>query len=133
MANVASLYELFGVSNTCTDDELRKSFLQLISKVYPDRNHDQNTEATRKTQELNAAYQALKNHRTKPQPAFSKGNNDLNFSVKFSFLFNTDVDLNDVANRKTSFRQKWEMFRDNPSDPICALLLIHASTAAQRI
>jgi curved DNA-binding protein CbpA len=127
VGNVESLYDLFGVSKTCTDEQLRKSFCQAIAEVHPDLNPQDVTQATAKTQEINAAYQALKRHRYKPRPDAADRSTSFDVSFKFSFGLNSGVDVDDIANRKDSFRQQWEKFRSHPTDPISALLLIHAS------
>jgi DnaJ-class molecular chaperone len=146
MTTIESLYHLFGVQHTCTDEELRRAYCQLISNFHPDRNPDQIAEATAKTQELNAAYQELKRYRSiqrgrshnakkngdhRDQFGFESGGINIKFGFGFGGI-DPDAIIKDVIKRKTDFRESYHRFRENPADPICALLLIQASFEAER-
>ena len=52
------------------------------------------------------------------------------FTIQTSF--GGVVDTKDIARRKTAFRNEWEKFRQNPSDPISALRLLHAAFGAEQ-
>lgn len=49
--------ELLEVSPDASEEEIRDAYVKLVKRVHPDRSKD--PEATRKTQELNAAYELL--------------------------------------------------------------------------
>jgi tetratricopeptide (TPR) repeat protein len=129
-----SLYRLFGVPPTCTDDELRRAYHHAILKHHPDRNPHQIDAATIKTQQLTSAYAELKDRRAsqsaEPQSIDSEHGikvtvDGYEFTIQFSF--GSGVDIEDIANRKAAFRNEWEKFRQDPSDPIAALHLVHAA------
>lgn len=130
----ASLYELFDVPPTCTEDELRRAYHDAILEQHPDRNPQDIETATIKTQQITSAYAQLKNLRAS-QSADSESVSDttgggLKSTVEFSF--STGIDLEDIANRKIAFRNEWEKFRQHPSDPMSALRLVHAAFRAER-
>ena len=64
MVTIESLYRLFDVPPTCSDDELKHAYFHALLKHHPDKNLDDIDVATVKTQELTVAYANLKNFRT---------------------------------------------------------------------
>ena len=61
-------YKVLGVSPNATDEEIKQAYRRLAKKYHPDRNPD-DKEAARKMQEVNAAYEQIKN----PDKAQSSG------------------------------------------------------------
>ena len=53
-------YKILGVSPDASDEEIKKAYRRLAMKYHPDRNPG-DAEAARKMQEINAAYEAIKN------------------------------------------------------------------------
>lgn len=139
MATTHSLYNLFEVPPTCTDDELRQAYHRALLEHHPDRNPHQVESATAKTQQLTLAYAELKNcratqsaipHEMDSGHSIKTTVDGIEFTIPFSF--GGGVNLEDVGKRKTAFRDEWENFRRNPSDPLCALRLVHAAFRAEQ-
>ena len=61
-------YKVLGVSPDASDEEIKRAYRQLAKKYHPDRNPD-DQEAARKMQEINAAYEQIKNPQ-KQQPNY---------------------------------------------------------------
>lgn len=53
-------YKVLGVSPNATDDEIKQAYRRLAKKYHPDRNPG-DAEAAKKMQEVNAAYEQIKN------------------------------------------------------------------------
>ena len=53
-------YKVLGISRDASDDEIKRAYRQLAKKYHPDRNPG-DAEAARKMQEINAAYEQIKN------------------------------------------------------------------------
>ena len=53
-------YKVLGVDRNASDEEIKKAYRTLAKKYHPDRNPG-DAEAARKMQEVNAAYEQIKN------------------------------------------------------------------------
>lgn len=53
-------YQVLGVSRDATDEEIKRAYRQLAKKYHPDRNPG-DAEAAKKMQQVNAAYEQIKN------------------------------------------------------------------------
>lgn len=53
-------YKILGVSRDATDEEIKRAYRQLAKKYHPDRNPG-DAEAAKKMQQVNAAYEQIKN------------------------------------------------------------------------
>ena len=60
-------YKVLGVSPDASDEEIKRAYRSLAKKYHPDRNPG-DQEAARKMQEINAAYEQIKN--PQPQPNY---------------------------------------------------------------
>lgn len=132
MKTIESLYQLFDVSPTCSDDELRRAYLRALLKHHPDKNPHDIDAATVRTQEINVGYTKLKELRANQE---YYGDNrktvivDEGLIIEFSF---GNVDLDDIAERKSSFQNDWKRYKKNSSDPVVALRLINSAFRAER-
>lgn len=65
-------YEVLGVSRNASEDEIKSAYRRLAKKYHPDL-HPGDAECARKMNEVNAAYDAIKNPQTQRQSASSYG------------------------------------------------------------
>ena len=71
-SNVKNYYEILGVSETATDDEIRKAYKKLAIKWHPDKNPENQKEAEEKFKEIAEAYSVLSDPKKKREWEFSK-------------------------------------------------------------
>ena len=64
-------YKILGVSRDASDEEIKRAYRQLAKKYHPDRNPG-DAEAAKKMQQVNAAYEQIKNPE-KAQPGAGHG------------------------------------------------------------
>lgn len=63
-------YKILGVAKEATDLEIKKAYRKLALKFHPDKNQDSDLskkEAYKKTQEINVAYEVLKDKKKRQQ------------------------------------------------------------------
>ena len=65
-------YKVLGVSPDASDEEIKKAYRELTKKYHPDRNPD-NPAAAEKMNDINAAYDAIKNGTAQQQYAYQNG------------------------------------------------------------
>ena len=65
-------YKVLGVSPDASDEEIKKAYRELTKKYHPDRNPD-NPAAAEKMNDINAAYDAIKNGTAQQQYAYQQG------------------------------------------------------------
>jgi len=70
-SSIADAYKALGLNSECTDQEIKKTYRKLMSQNHPDKlmgqglPEDMIKVATERSQEIQAAYDYLKTHRTK--------------------------------------------------------------------
>lgn len=71
-------YQVLGISRDASDEEIKQAYRRLAKKYHPDRNPG-DAEAARKMQEVNAAYEQIKNPdktRTDPFGSYQQRGNE---------------------------------------------------------
>lgn len=130
------LYKLFEVSHSCSDEELRKSYRKLLLHSHPDVNPASIEDATRKTQQVLAAYGYLtewrRAHSRSAGEVVEKQEPEVVIEtatgVKVSFSSSAfGVSLNRIAALKEELRDAWREFGDRQYDVKAALRLVRAA------
>jgi tetratricopeptide (TPR) repeat protein len=125
-----SLYKLFDLPITCTDDELRHAYLRAMRQHHPDRNPQRVDEATAQSQQVASAYEELKQWRTLSFGQSASTVNGLNTPVLKTDTRDETVVIKGIAKRKADF--ELEKFRYNSADPLSALRFLHTAFRAGR-
>jgi DnaJ-class molecular chaperone len=86
---MSNLYELLGVANDADESQIKKAYRTLSLKYHPDRNSSE--EATAKFQQINEAYETLKD------PELRK-KHDMQGAMNENFNFNDADNFNDINN-----------------------------------
>lgn len=66
-------YQVLGVSPNATDEEITKTYRQLVKKYHPDLNPDDPETANKKMSEINVAYENIKNIRSGKTGGYGPG------------------------------------------------------------
>ncbi len=78
-------YKVLGVSPDASDEEIKRAYRQLAKQYHPDRNPG-DEEAAKKMQEINAAYEQIKNpEKAGPQPGSGYGYDPFGGSYQRSY------------------------------------------------
>ena len=133
MKTIESLYTLLDVPPTCSDDEFRQAYFHALLKHQPDKEHFGIQEKIDKTQEIVLAYTKLQEYRREEHDESDLQSiiDDEEFTTDYSF--ESRINLDDIAERKSTFRQNWGKFKENPSDTIGALRLINSAFRAGQL
>jgi len=88
-----NFYEILGVSENADDSEIKKAYMKLSLKYHPDRNPENVEEATKKFQEINSAYEEIKDEQSR-----AKYNHKLKYGDNAVFEGNEMNDINQFFN-----------------------------------
>ena len=65
-------YEFLGIDRNVTDEEVKKAYKRLAKKYHPDNfataSEDKKKQAEEKMKAINAAYDSIKEERSRPKP-----------------------------------------------------------------
>lgn len=129
-SSAGELYSLFGLTPACSDERLRQRYRALLLQYHPDRNPKDVERGTRKTQELNAAYAALKRHREQDSNTGRIAPMTAAVTISVGAPFGVSLDL--IRKLKKEFRDAWEYYSPRPHDVKAALRLVRVGLRAGR-
>ena len=103
MSDKTNYYEVLGVSETATKDEIRKAYKKLAIKWHPDKNQDNKEEAEEKFKAISEAYAVLSDPKKKEEwESYRNGGFEGNFEFDkhfdpFSFFKDDFGDFGDFG------------------------------------
>lgn len=101
MADKRDYYEVLGVDNSASDEQIKKAYRKLAKKYHPDMNPG-NKEAEAKFKEVNEAYEILSDPQKKARyDQFGFAGVDPNYGAGAgggAYGFDGDIDLGDIFN-----------------------------------
>ena len=95
-------YSVLGVSNTASDEEIKKAYRELVRKYHPDNYHDNPLAdlAQEKMKEINEAYDTITKARSSGGGGYSSSSGGSSYSGGGAgLLYHTDQDLHRVHSR----------------------------------
>ena len=83
---MVNLYEILGLKNSCTQDEIKKQYHKLARKYHPDKNQGKTFDEN-KFKEINAAYNILSNEQErKKYDLLTNDQNQFNINMITKFF-----------------------------------------------
>jgi len=115
MAVDKKYYDILGVTENATQEEIKKKFKKLAVKLHPDKNQD-DPNATQKFQELNTAYQVLSD--PEKRSLYDRFGEDLGKNHGYDQQGGgfDDMDLHDVINRMRNAHGFGGGFQQDPRE-----------------
>jgi len=100
-------YDIFGISISATQEEIKNAYRKLAMKYHPDRNQDKES-SKMKMQEINFIYSILSNPEKKERYdstiEFNQSYEPENYSHSYSFIFCDEIEVIDSLSNKTKLK-----------------------------
>jgi len=90
-------YNILGVNENSTKEEIKKAYRTLQMKYHPDKNHG-SQEAINMTQKINEAYEILGDEQKKQEYDMMRNNPFMRMNSHGPFVNSEDIPLNDIFN-----------------------------------